>query len=220
MHIPDGFIDLKTATVTSIFSLSGFIYSVVKVKQYFKAKVLVVMGVFAALIFAAQMINFTVLGGTSGHLLGAALACIMLGPFAASIIISVVLVTQAFIFGDGGIFALGANAFNMAIVAVFCAYFFYWLIKKLSTKRSVFYIAVAFSSWISVVIASFFTALELGISGTYSFGLTLQSMVYIHMVIGLGEAVITTLIIFFIDRIRPELILTKNWEIKPISDAD
>ncbi len=210
MHIPDGFVDLKTAVTSSVFSISGFIFSVMKVKQYFRAKVIVIMGVFAALIFAAQMLNFTILGGTSGHLLGGALAAIVLGPFAGSIIITVVLVIQAFIFGDGGIFALGANGFNMAIIGVFGAYFFYWLIKKISNKKIVFYSAVAFSSWISVVLASFFAAIELGISGIYTFGLTLQSMVYIHMLIGLGEAAITTFIIFFIDRIRPELILTKN----------
>ncbi|HAX17795.1 MAG TPA: cobalamin biosynthesis protein CbiM [Actinobacteria bacterium] len=215
MHIPDGFVDFKTAVTTSAFTLSGFIYSIFKVKQYFRAKVIVIMGVFAALIFAAQMINFTILGGTSGHLLGGALAAITLGPFAGSIIITAVLVIQAFIFGDGGIFALGANGFNMAIIGVFGAYFFYWLIKRISKRKIVFYSAVAFSSWISVVLASFFAALELGISGIYSFGLTLQSMVYIHMIIGLGEAAITTFIIFFIDRIRPELILTKNWENKP-----
>ncbi|MHB1347212.1 MAG: energy-coupling factor ABC transporter permease, partial [Candidatus Humimicrobiaceae bacterium] len=97
MHIPDGFIDLKTAAGAGVLSLSGFIVAIIKVKQYFRARVVVVMGIFAALIFAAQMINFTIIGGTSGHLLGAALATIILGPYAGSIIITVVLIVQAFV---------------------------------------------------------------------------------------------------------------------------
>ncbi|MCL4376859.1 MAG: energy-coupling factor ABC transporter permease [Actinobacteria bacterium] len=213
MHIPDGFIDIKTAAVTGVFSLSGLIVAVIKVKKFFRAKVVAVMGVFAALIFAAQMINFTVLGGTSGHLLGAALACIVLGPYAGGVIITIVLIVQAFAFGDGGITALGANVFNMAVVGVVSAYLIYKLFTKLSKKRIVFYTAVAAGSWFSVVIASAFCSLELAASGTYSLGITLGSMVPVHMVIGVGEAIITTIIIAFIDKVRPDIILTRNWDI-------
>ena len=214
MHIPDGFIDLKTAATTGIFSISGIIFAVIKVKQYFKARVIVLMGIFAALIFAAQMLNFNILGGTSGHLLGAALATIILGPYAGGIIITAVLLVQAFAFGDGGISALGANTFNMAIVAVISAYLVYKLITKFSKSRAVFYCAVAFSSWFSVVVASIFTSIELAVSNTYTLGLTLSSMVIIHMVIGLGEAAITVIIIAFIDKVKPDLIFTRNWDRK------
>lgn len=212
MHIPDGFIDIKTAAATGVFSLSGFIVAIIKVKQYFRAKVVVVMGVFAALIFAAQMVNFTIIGGTSGHLLGAALASIILGPYAGGIIITVVLIVQAFAFGDGGITALGANVFNMAIVGVISAYLIYKLITRFSKSRAVFYTSVAVSSWFSVVMASTFCSFELAISGTYSLGITLGSMVPIHIVIGAGEAIITTLVIAFIDKVKPDVILTRNWD--------
>jgi cobalt/nickel transport system permease protein len=214
MHIPDGFIDLKTAAATGFFSISGFVFAIVKVKQYFRARVVVLMGIFAALVFAAQMINFTILGGTSGHLLGAALTTIILGPYAGSIIITVVLIVQAFAFGDGGISALGANTFNMAIVGVISAYLIYKLITKFSKSRTVFFCAVAFSSWFSVVAASLFTSIELAVSGTYTLGLTLSSMVIIHMIIGLGEAAITIIVIAFIDKVKPDLILTRNWDRK------
>ncbi|MCL4384858.1 MAG: energy-coupling factor ABC transporter permease [Actinobacteria bacterium] len=219
MHIPDGFIDLKTAAGTGIFSLSGFIVAIIKVKQFFRARVVVVMGVFAALVFAAQMINFTIIGGTSGHLLGAALVSIILGPYAGGIIITIVLIVQAFAFGDGGITALGANVFNMAIVGVISAYMIYKLITRFSKSRAVFYTAVAFSSWFSVVVAATFCSFELAISGTYSLGITLGSMVPIHMLIGVGEAIITTLVIAFIDKVKPDIILTRNWDKPALIEA-
>jgi cobalt/nickel transport system permease protein len=211
MHIPDGFIDLKTAASTGVISLSSFILAIIKVKQFFRARVVVVMGVFAALIFAAQMINFTILGGTSGHLLGAALVSIILGPYAGGIIITIVLIVQAFAFGDGGITALGANTFNMAIVGVASAYLIYKLITKFSKSKAVFYTATAVASWFSVVVAATFCSFELAISKTYSLGITLSSMVPIHMLIGVGEAIITTLIVAFVDKVKPDIIVTRDW---------
>jgi len=210
MHIPDGFIDLKTAVSTAVVSAGGLAVAIYKVKSYFKAKVIALMGIISALIFALQMLNFTIPGGTSGHLLGGALAAIVLGPNAGAIVIAVVLIVQAFVFMDGGVVALGANIFNMAIVGVYGSYLIYWLIGKISKKRTIFLISVAVASWLSVVIASFFAALELGISGTYAMGITLKAMVGVHMIIGIGEAVITVAIIAFINKIRPDLILTRE----------
>ena len=210
MHIPDGFIDLKTVITTSVVSAGGLGYSIYKVKKVFKAKTIAIMGVLAALIFALQMINFSIPGGTSGHLLGGALSSIMVGPFGGSIILSVVLIVQALIFNDGGITALGANMFNMTIIGVFSSYLIYFLIRKISKSKINFYIAIFIASWLSVVIASFFAALELGVSGTYAMGVTLKAMVLVHMVIGIGEAIITTAIIAFVDKIRPDLILTNE----------
>ncbi|MBE3113986.1 MAG: energy-coupling factor ABC transporter permease [Actinobacteria bacterium] len=210
MHIPDGFIDLKTAVSTAVVSAGVLAAAIYKVKSYFKAKVIALMGVMSALIFALQMINFPILGGTSGHLLGGALAAIVLGPNAGAIVIAVVLIVQAFIFMDGGVIALGANIFNMAIIGVYGSYLIYWLIGKISKKRTIFLISVAVASWLSVVIASFFAALELGISGTYAMGITLKAMVGVHMIIGIGEVVITVAVIAFINKIRPDLILTRE----------
>jgi len=210
MHIPDGFVDLKTAITTGVLSTGGLAVSIFNVKKIFKAKVIALMGIMSALIFALQMINFTIPGGTSGHLLGGALVAIILGPFAGSIVLTVVLIVQAFIFMDGGIVALGSNVFNMAICGVLCAYLIYYLFQKISSKRWLFYTSVAAASWLSVVFASFLAALELGISGTYDIGVTIKTMVLVHMVIGVGEAIITTAIIAFIDRIRPDLIITRK----------
>ncbi len=114
------------------------------------------MGVMSALIFALQMINFTIPGGTSGHLLGGALAAIILGPHAGAIAIAVVLIVQALIFMDGGIVALGSNIFNMAIVGVYGSFLIYWLLSKISKSRWMFFIAIGAASWLSVVAASFF----------------------------------------------------------------
>src|SRR4030065_1424808 len=210
MHIPDGFLDLKTVVTTGIVSAGGLGASIYRVKKIFKARTIAIMGVLSALIFALQMINFSIPGGTSGHLLGGALSSIVAGPFGGSIILSVVLIVQALIFNDGGITALGANIFNMAIIGVFSSYLIYYLIRKISKSKINFYIAIAVASWFSVVFASFFAALELGVSGTYAMGITLKAMVLVHMVIGVGEALITAAVIAFINRIRPDLILTRE----------
>ncbi|HEY4695422.1 MAG TPA: energy-coupling factor ABC transporter permease [Candidatus Hydromicrobium sp.] len=208
MHIPDGFVDLKTAVFTGVISAGSLAAAIYKVKRYFKTKVIALMGVMSALIFALQMINFSIPGGTSGHLLGGALAAIILGPHAGAIVIAVVLIVQAFVFMDGGVTALGANIFNMAIIGVYGSYFIFWLIRKISKSKVNFFISTAVASWLSVIAASFFAALELGISGTYAMGVTLKAMVLVHMIIGIGEAIITVAVIVFINKVRPDLILT------------
>jgi len=210
MHIPDGFVDLKTAISTGVVSAGGLATAIYKVKSYFKARVIALMGVISALIFALQMINFSIPGGTSGHLLGGALAAIVLGPHAGAIVVAVVLIVQAFIFMDGGVTALGANIFNMAIIGVYGSYLIYWLICKISKSKTTFFISAAVASWLSVVIASLFAALELGISGTYAMGVTLKAMTGVHAIIGIGEAIITVAIIAFINKVRPDLILTRK----------
>src|SRR3972149_8561151 len=190
MHIPDGFVDLKTAVFTGVISAGSLAAAIYKVKRYFKTKVIALMGVMSALIFALQMINFSIPGGTSGHLLGGALAAIILGPNGGAVVLAVVLIVQAFIFMDGGVTALGANIFNMAIIGVYGSYFIFWLISRISKSRIIFFTSVALASWLSVVAASFFAALELGISGTYAMGITLKVMTGIHAIIGIGEAII------------------------------
>ncbi|MCL4415925.1 MAG: energy-coupling factor ABC transporter permease [Actinobacteria bacterium] len=209
MHIPDGFIDLKTAVTTGVISAGGVALSIYKIKKIFKAKVVVLMGMMAALIFALQMINFTIPGGTSGHLLGGALVAITLGPYAGVLVLTVVLVVQALVFMDGGVIAIGANVFNLAISGVFSAFLIYLLLTKISKSKAMFYAVAAIASWFSVVFASFLAALELALSGTYAIAITLKAMILVHMIIGVGEALITAAIIAFIDRIRPDLILTR-----------
>ena len=138
MHIPDGFIDLKTAAVTGAISAGGLAGAIYGVKKYFKARVIAMMGMMSALIFALQMINFTIPGGTSGHLLGGAMAAIILGPHAGAIVITVVLIVQSLIFMDGGIVALGSNILNMAMVGVYGSFAIYWLLSRISRSRWMF----------------------------------------------------------------------------------
>ena len=150
------------------------------------------MGVLAAFIFAAQMLNFPIVGGTSGHLIGAALAAILLGPWAAVLIMSCVLIAQCLIFQDGGLLALGANIFNMGIVASFSAHFLYRLSTSvLGDNKRGRLVGGFMAAWVSVLLASVVCAIELAISGASPWAVTLPAMAGIHALIGIGEGIIT-----------------------------
>ncbi len=123
MHIPDGFLNMTTVAATGVASAGGVGVAVKMAANKIGEKQVPLMGMLAAFIFAAQMLNFPVAGGTSGHLIGGALAAILIGPWAGVIIMAAVLIAQSLIFQDGGLLALSANIFNMGIVAVFTAYF-------------------------------------------------------------------------------------------------
>jgi len=164
------------------------------------------MGMAAAFIFAAQMLNFPVLGGTSGHLLGGVLAAVLLGPYAGVIVISIVLIVQAFLFQDGGIAALGANIFNMAVIGTGLSYLVFAGIRNVLRGKAGLMIAVAAASWASVVMAATCCAFELAASGTAPLKVVLPAMAGIHALIGIGEALITTLIVGLIVKVRPDLI--------------
>jgi cobalt/nickel transport system permease protein len=162
------------------------------------------MGVMAAFIFAAQMLNFPVVGGTSGHLLGGVLAAVLLGPWAGAIVIAVVLVVQCLIFQDGGLTALGANILNMSFVGTMGGWAVFVLLKLALGKKGVL-AAVAVAAWISVIMASAACALELALSGTVAAAVVFPAMLGIHALIGIGEAVITTLAVSFVLKTRPDL---------------
>lgn len=202
MHIPDGFLNISTWIPTWVLSVGVLVIAVGKVKDKIKDKIIPLMGVSSAFIFAAQMLNFPVAGGTSGHLLGGVLAAILLGPWAGTVCLSVVLIVQCLIFQDGGLTALGANILNMAIIGVISGYIIYAMLKK----RFGMILATAVASWFSVIMASTACAVELAISGTCPVKIVLPAMVFVHMIIGIGEAVITCLVIGFINKTRPDLI--------------
>ena len=168
-----------------------------------------VMGVTAAFIFAAQMLNFPVAGGTSGHLLGGAIAASLLGPYAGFLVMTVVLLVQCFIFQDGGITTLGANVLNMALVGTVAVYPIVWLANKLSRGRTGYVVGAAVAAWVSVVLASFMCALELALSGTSPARVVIPAMVGIHAIIGVGEAVVTGFLVAFLLRTRAELMYVK-----------
>jgi cobalt/nickel transport system permease protein len=164
------------------------------------------MGIIAAFIFVAQMLNFPVLAGTSGHLLGGLLAAILLGPHGGAIILAVVLVVQCLVFQDGGITTLGANILNMSIVGSIGGYHVYKILRKIMPGRKGLYIGSALAAWLSIVIASAMCALQLAFSGISPLRIVLPAMVVVHIFIGIGEAIITTLIIKFVVTTRPDLI--------------
>jgi len=206
MHIPDGFLDAKTIIATGAFSTAGLGTALRQAGKHLQSRRIPLIGLTAAFIFVAQMVNFPIASGTSGHLIGATLAAVLLGPSAAVIVMSSVLIVQSFIFADGGVLALGANIFNMALVAPLCSYGIYWLLRLVLRDERGQLIAVSFAAWCATVIASVFCAGELAWSGTVAWGTVFPAMAGVHMLIGLGEAAVTMLVVAAIAGTRPELL--------------
>ncbi len=207
MHIPDGFLSVVVSVLFWLFSLLAIAFSIKRVKQNLGEKEVPLMGVLAAAIFAGQMLNFTVIGGTSGHLLGAALATILVGPWAAILVMTAVVATQALLFQDGGLIVLGANLFNMAVVGVAVSYAVYRLIYQLFKGREVgIFIAGFIAAWSSIFIASLLVALQLALSGTFSADLAIPAMGGIHALIGIGEGLITIGALAVLFASRPDLL--------------
>lgn len=210
MHIPDGFLTANTWIPVWFISLGGVGYCVKRTSRLLKERMIPLMGVMAAFIFAAQMLNFPVMSGTSGHLMGAVFAAILLGPYAAAVVMAVVLIAQCLIFQDGGLTALGANVLNMAILGPASGYFIYNVIRRSIRDNAGIIAGAALASWASVVIAASACAVELSVSGTSPFSAAFPAMVFVHAVIGIGEAAITCVMVAFVLRIRPDLIYQKN----------
>lgn len=207
MHIPDGFLNVATAAGTYVVSAGGVAYSLRRLAGKLGEKQIPMVGVMAAFIFAAQMLNFPVAGGTSGHLVGGALAAILLGPWTGLLIMTCVLLVQAIIFQDGGITALGANVLNMGIIAVFLGYYFYNITLKLFKGKAFAEAAGGFvAGWVSVFVAAVACAVELALSGTSPLSIALPAMAGIHALIGIGEGLITALVLGFVKATRPDLL--------------
>jgi len=205
MHIPDGFIDGKTALVSAALSAAGVGIALRQVQRTLPPRKIPLLGLGAAFLFAAQMVNFPVAGGTSGHLLGGTLVAALLGPSAAVVVVTTVLIVQCFLFGDGGLTALGANVFNMAIVDSVAGYGIYRLVSRGLPGMRGRVTAIAFASWCSVVLASICCAGELAWSGTAAWSVAFPAMTGVHMLIGIGEALISALVFLAIWRTRPEI---------------
>jgi cobalt/nickel transport system permease protein len=211
MHIPDGFLNAQTWIPAWVVSAGGIGYSLKRATRVVKDRLIPLMGVMAAFIFAAQMLNFPVMGGTSGHLLGGVLASVLLGPYAGAIVISVVLLVQCLVFQDGGLTTLGANILNMALIGTIASYFLFRLLLAVFGRKG-FLAAVAAAAWLSVMLASAVCAFELALSGTSPIRIALPAMAGVHALIGVGEAVITTLVVSFVLRTRPDLVQDWNPE--------
>jgi cobalt/nickel transport system permease protein len=207
MHIPDGFLSVVVAIILWVIAIGAVAYALKRIGKDLGERQVPLMGVLAACIFAGQMLNFSVTGGTSGHLLGAALATILLGPWPAVLILTCVVSMQALLFQDGGLLALSANIFNMAIVGVFVAQFAYTTVRRLvGGKRWGLYAGSFVAGWISIFIASLACALELALSGTSPANIAVPAMGGIHALIGIGEGLITLGAVAFIAAARPDLV--------------
>lgn len=208
MHIPDGFVSVPVAAATSVVSVAALGVALNRSKGAFGVRRAPVLGLTTAFIFAAQMINFPVAGGTSGHLLGGALAAIVLGsPWAGALCIATVLIIQAVLFADGGITALGANIFNLAFIGVWVGWSLTQTLHRLmGGSKSRLPLASGIAAAVSVVVAAICAALQLAISGTANLGVILPAMAGVHILIGVGEGLITGGVLAYLVKARPDLL--------------
>ena len=213
MHVPDGFINAPVSIGTGVISFATLWAYVRSAKSLVADKLIALTGMMSALIFVLQMINFPIAAGTSGHLLGGALAVIVLGPNLGIICISIVVVIQSLLFADGGLSALGINVLNMAIITSLVGWLTISSWKKLFGEANISIISGSIVAGIlSVVFSSIAFVFEYALGGTVSvpLGSVLIAMVSSHLLIGLGEGVITALIVSLLLRVRSDLIYIKT----------
>ncbi len=209
MHISDGLILNSTSIILAIImwalSIGILIWSWKKAQQTYTRSITALLAISSAFIFAAQMINFPIAFGSSGHLVGGTFLAVLLGPYAAILSMTLVLGMQALFFADGGIVAFGMNMFNMAIIGGLS----YFLIKALTRKNSSqkwFVSSVFISSWISVMLGAIITSFEIAPAFSGGLTVTLPSMLLLHGIIGVGEGAITTVLITSIQRLNPTIL--------------
>ena len=204
LHIPDGFLSLAISLVCWLITIVLLVIATRRTRDTLGERQVPLLGVMAAFIFAAQMINFPVAGGTSGHLLGGALAAIALGPWAAMLVMASVIGVQALLFQDGGLVAMGANILNMGLLTALIGYGLY---RGVVRQRQVIRLAVAgVAAWLSVMAGALATSLQLWLSGTARLDVVVPAMLSVHALIGVGEALITVAALAFIMRTRPDLL--------------
>ena len=208
LHIPDGFLSLTVSLICWAITAVVLAMAVSRSNKALGEKQVPLMGIMAAFIFAAQMLNFPVAGGTSGHLLGGALASITLGPWAGMLVMTAVIAVQALLFQDGGLLVMGANILNMGLVTAAIGYGLYRGVSNSSRGTKLAVAGVA--AWISVMAGALFTALQLWLSGTSQLQVVIPAMLGVHALIGIGEAAITVAALAFILQTRPDLLNEKS----------
>jgi cobalt/nickel transport system permease protein len=204
MHIPDGFVATEVALACAVPAAVAVGVGLRRANVDLDERRVPLLGVTAAFVFAAQMLNFPVAGGTSGHFMGAALAAILLGPWLACLVLAVVLGVQAFVFADGGLTALGANVLNMGVLGALVVGGLMHAARAVA-PRAILAIAAA-GAWLAVMVGATATALELAISGTVPLATVLPAMLGVHALIGAGEAVITVAAVSAVLSTRPDLV--------------
>jgi cobalt/nickel transport system permease protein len=209
VHIPDGFINAPTSLAAGAVAAGGVGVSLRRAAHTLQERQAPLAGLVAAYIFAVQMLNFPVAAGTSGHLLGGALAAVLVGPWAGALCVAVVLLVQGLLFADGGLSALGLNVINMALVTAWGGYAVFLLLRRAmpATKTSVT-VSAGIAAGISVVLASLAFVVEYAIGGAggASVGTVLAAMMGVHTLIGVGEGVITALTVGVVLGVRPDLV--------------
>jgi cobalamin biosynthesis protein CbiM len=209
LHIPDGFVNVPTSALFGLITIVLLALALKRAQNQLDDKVAPMAGLAAVFIFAMQMLNFPVAAGTSGHLVGAAIAAVLIGPWAASLALTVVLVVQALFFADGGLIALGLNIFNLAFVAVFAAWLVFVVLRKILPKNKLsLLIATGVGAFLSVPISALAFSLQFALGGTDAISATTvaAAMVSVHILIGIGEAIISVLTISAVVAVRPDLV--------------
>ena len=208
LHIPDGFLNIVVSLIFWAATILMVSLAISKTNTTLGEKQIPLMGVMAAFIFAAQMLNFPVAGGTSGHFLGGALAAIVLGPWAGILVMTAVVMVQGLLFQDGGLLVMGANIFNMGILTAVIGFGLYRLV--IGRGKTTRLAAAGVGAWIATMAAALLTALQLWLSGTSRLEIVIPAMLGVHTLIGIGEAVITVTALAFIERTRPDLLTSKK----------
>jgi cobalt/nickel transport system permease protein len=208
MHIPDGFLDYSVCAVTYAASALLWIFAFRKAKHTLTDRQVPLMATLTAMFFAAQLVNYPIIGGTTAHLLGGPVIALTLGPYAGMISMTIILLIQALFFGDGGITTLGANVWNMGVVGVFIPYAIVIAIVKIKKSTKALYIGAFVGAFIGDVLAAVFAGLELGSSTIFPYGvpIAVTAMALHHSFIGVGEGVVTAGVIRVLLKTRPDLL--------------
>jgi cobalt/nickel transport system permease protein len=218
MHIPDGFIDAPTSLAAGLIALVVVAWCLRRTATTLDEREVPIVGLVAAFVFAAQMLNFPVANGTSGHLLGGVLAAVLVGPYAGALAVTVVLVVQGLLFADGGLSALGLNVINMAFVGAFVGYGVFLLVRRLlgRTTASVT-MGAAIGGFAAPVLASCVFVLEYAIGGNdaVSLGAVVGAMVGVHVLVGVGEGIITGIVVGAVMATRPDLVYGARGVVDP-----
>ena len=207
LHIPDGFLTLAISLIFWAITIFAVGIAISKTNKSLGEKQVPLMGIMAAFIFAAQMLNFPVAGGTSGHFLGGALAAMVLGPWAGILVMTAVIGVQGLLFQDGGLLVMGANIFNMGLLTAMIGFGLYRGVIGRSKGTRLAVAGVA--AWLAVVASALVAALQLWLSGTSRLEIVVPAMLGVHVLIGIGEAIITVAALSFIEQTRPDLLNEK-----------
>jgi cobalt/nickel transport system permease protein len=209
IHIPDGFLSPAICVLMYALSIAFLVWSWKKARVTYPRSLAPLLAVSSDFIFAAQMINFPIAYGTSGHLVGGTFLSMLLGPYAAILSMTIVLMMQALFFGDGGVSTFGANVFNMAVIGGL-SFFLVRFLARGPKRNGRFFLSVYVASWLSVVSGALACGLEIGFSPVFldagGIAVTVPAMLFWHVLIGLGEGAITTMLVSQLHRLQPTVL--------------